>query len=512
MPDPGSIVSETFDYIVVGAGTAGCILAARLAEEPHTRVALLEAGSAGGHPLCVMPLGFGKALSRETLTWQFSSEPQGNLDGRSLNFPRGRMLGGTSAINGMVHTRGFVQDFDDWAARGCDGWSFAEVEKYFGRAEKRLGCAGEMPRLGDTPLIASAFIEACKASVVGQSEVPNVAIRKGKRLSARRAVPKSVRIIKGCRVERVILHGGRATGVEAFHLGQHMKFEARAEVLLCAGSILSPNILFHSGVGDSGVLRENGIDPAHHLPGVGHNLQDHFGVAMAWEARGTRTLNELAQRPLSLVSEAVRWFLTGRGALGRPLAEALCFAETDTMSDRPDVEIILRVMNGTGQEGLSPRPAFSLNAFPLRPESRGQIRPRGNDPCSAPHIDPNYLAAGQDIDASLRAMKLAKRLVESPHMAPFRKSEILPGPGVETDSALLNYLKKSGASASHHVGSCQMGMGDGSVVDSKLRVRGISSLRVVDASVMPTIPAAHPNAIVMMIAEKAGDLIARGEA
>lgn len=516
MNTEGPTLTGTFDYVIVGAGTAGCILAARLAENPGIKVAILEAGTASNPLVTQVPLAFGKAVSSKSLTWQFRTEPEAALDGRQLVFPRGRLLGGTSAINGMVHTRGFPADFDGWAELGCNGWSYAEVEGYFDRAERRLSGRkeGNIPQLGSTPPIATAFIEACASDDQLQyapALPPHVAIQNGRRLSPAHGLQNArgpnLMIFKDCRVDRVLIRDGRAYGVRAMHAKRHVDFNARAEVLLCAGSIQSPNLLFHSGIGDGETLRESEIPVVHHLPGVGRNLQDHFGVTLAWEARNTETINALLRNRFALMKAVVQWTLSGSGPFARPLAEVLLFSATDKTTDHPDVELILRVMNGSSERGLPPTSAFSFTTFPLRPQSRGSLRPSGNAPSSPPIISPNYLSAHADIETSLRAIKLARRLVQTEQMRPFTQNEILPGEGVESDQGLLDYLKRTGSSASHHVGSCRMGNDHDAVVDPELRVKGIASLRVVDGSVMPVLPSAHPNAAVMMIAEKAGDIM-----
>jgi choline dehydrogenase len=506
---PKPPLQATFDYLVVGAGTAGCILAARLSEIPGASVALLEAGTAKAPLLSQLPLGFGKALSDARLTWQFRSEAEAKLGGRHLIFPRGRLLGGSSAINGMVHTRGLADDFDAWAADGCAGWSGAAVEPYFARAERRLFGAGPVPTLGPPPPIAKAFLRASESGVDGAAILPNVAISSGKRVSAVRALPRSVTVFRNCRVERVLLREGRAYGVSARQDQRTVAFEARREVILCAGSFQSPNILFHSGIGDGDTLRENSIPVTHHSPRVGRNLQDHFGVALAWETTRVKSLNSLMKRPAALAVEAFRWAILRRGALARPLAEALLFARTTPEAVDPDVELVLRIVHGSSVGGLHADPSFSINAMPLKPHSRGHVRPRGNDPTNAPVIIPNYLTAKADIDTSLRAIRLARGLVASPELRPFANMEIAPGASVAGDAELLDYLKAHGASAAHHVGTCAMGGDDGAVVDPHLRVNGIQSLRVVDASVMPNLPTAHTNAVTMMIGERAGDLMAR---
>ncbi|WP_425090225.1 GMC family oxidoreductase [Tropicimonas sp. S265A] len=498
----------SFDYVVVGAGTAGCILAASLAERAGTRVALLEAGHKADHMLIRMPLAFGKALKHPDLTWQVQSPVLASLGGRVLGFPRGKVLGGTSAINGMIHTRGTPEDFDDWASEGCTGWSFADVEGCFKRAEQRLGIAGSMPSLADTPAIAAAFAKASAASAPGVATPPQVAIRKGRRMSAARALSKAVTVIRDCRVERVLMRDGRVRAVSARIAGRIRTIEATAEVILCAGSFQTPDILFHSGIGDGAILRAAGIGVAHHLPGVGQNLQDHFGIPLSWEARNTQTLNRLLQSRPRLALEALRWGLAGKGALARPLAEVLFFARSHEDAPRPDIELILRVIHGSGADGVSGQPGFSVNAIPLKPLSRGTVAPGGATPETAPRVDPGYLTANSDVEVSLRAVRLARRVAAAVDMHAFRGPEIAPGSTVEADDALLDYIRSNGTSASHHVGTCKMGQGSDAVVDPLLRVHGVPGLRIADGSIMPTLPGAHPNAAIMMIAEKAGEIIA----
>lgn len=513
MKSDSRVEERAFDYVVVGAGAAGCVVAARLSEDGRARVALLEDGGAGRSPLVAAPLAFGRAVADPRLTWRIETPPQPELDGRVVALPRGRLLGGTSAVNGMIHTRGAQADFDAWAAAGCAGWSHDELRPCFERSERSLAAAedGAMPRLGDAPPLARVFIEAAGAAGLDGAAPPVVSIRNGRRVSSA-AYLRAARgranlsVVTGCRAERVVIENRRATGVEARIGGRAVLFAARREVLLCAGAVHSPHLLFRSGVGDGVTLRAAGLPVVHHLPGVGRNLQDHFGAHVAWASERIDSLNTLLASPLALAGAGLKWALLRRGPLARPLAEAILFADSTGRGGPPDVEVLLRAMDGSAARGVARTSAFSCFVYPLRPQSRGAVAP-GGGPDAAPVVQPNYLSAAEDRATLLRGLRLARRIAAAEPLAGLAEREIAPGAAAQDDRALEAHVRRAGASASHLVGSCRMGVGGDAVVDPALRVRGLEAIRVIDASIMPHIVSAHPNATVLAIGEKGAALV-----
>ncbi len=507
-----------FDYVVVGAGTAGSLLAARLAEDGTARVALIESGGHDRSLMTRIPLGFGKIVHDPALTWPLLSEPVPGLNGRRCRATAGKLVGGTSAINGLLQTRGHPSDYDDWAASGCNGWSHAEVLPFFERAEDALGLGQTIENLAPSPL-AGDFLEACNAAGFsvpdhedrsGQGAVlPRTAIVKGRRVSSGARLRRgsgTPSLFVNHSAERVEISDGRARGVLTRVAEKQVRFAATREVVICAGALRSPMLLFLSGIGEGEVLRKAGISVYHDLPGVGQNLQDHFGVHIAWTSQHTRTLNEILASPPRLAMSALAWLVAQRGALARPLAEGLLFAALGT-SGRPDVEVILRAMDGSEEDGMTATPAISMTTYPLRPESRGRVRPASSDPKADPIFEPGYLSAQMDMDKTIAAIRLARRLAETAPLNRRLVFETRPGSAIEDETALADYIRANGKSASHYAGTCRMGRGRDAVVDPHLKVHGISGLRVADASVMPRLISGHTNAPTQMIAEKCAALM-----
>jgi choline dehydrogenase len=519
---------DAFDYVIVGAGSAGCVLAARLSEDPATRVLLLEAGGATGPRELAIPVAFSRVF-RTACDWAYETEPEPALDGRRLYWPRGKVVGGSSALNAMIYIRGHREDYDRWEKLGNAGWSFSEVLPYFRRAEdqQRGACdyhgAGGPLRVSDLRTVnplSRAFLAAgaelgmpANADFNGPDQLGvglyQVTQRYGRRESAATAYLRPARhrpnlvVRAGAHATRVLLERGRAVGVEYVGGGRRARARAEREVVLCGGSVGSPQLLMLSGVGPADHLRGLGIVVACDLPGVGQNLQDHVAVAVAFECRRPVTLLN-AERGRSLLA----YLLFRRGPLTSNVAEAGAFVSTRPEARVPDLQFHFGpawfVEHGFGNP---PGHGFTLGPTLLRPQSRGSIRLRSADPLAPPAIHANYLTQSADVAPLVAGVRLSRRLAATRAFAEFRGPETLPGAAVTDDAGLAAYLRARAETLYHPVGTCRMGADATAVVDPRLRVRGVEGLRVVDASVMPLIPGGNTNAPTIMIAEKAADLI-----
>lgn len=525
---------ERFDYIIIGGGSAGSVLAYRLTADPKIRVLLLEAGGSERHPYIAAPGGFIRTIDNPQFNWCFHTEPQDGVNGRAILFPRGKVLGGSSAINGHLYVRGQPRDYDIWAQLGNRGWSYDDVLPYFKRSESRLG--GDPGHRGtDGPLhvsdpyerhpLCEAFIEAAEEQGLPRNPDYNgpqqegVAyyqrtIRNGRRWSAAHAFLRpamrraNLTVVTGAVVTGLTVDGKTVTGVSYRHHGQPRLAEARDEVILSAGAVGSPHILQLSGIGPGALLQSLGIAVRHDLPGVGEGFQDHFALRVAQRVRNIETLNERA-RGLRLGFEIGRWLLTGRGVPSMSPAHVAAFARSAPELDTPDLQFVFSPASySEGVIGkLQPFPGMTAGFWQMRPESRGYIRARSSDPFEAPVIQPNYLTADTDCRLVIAGFNWCRRLFASPSLAPYCEEETLPGKDVNSEDEILDYARSRGSTVYHAVSSCRMGQDPMAVVDDRLRLRGMERLRIADASVMPSMPSANTNAATLMIAEKAADLI-----
>ena len=527
---------DIYDYVLVGAGSAGCVLAARLTEDPTTTVLLLEAGGPDTRAEIHIPAAFSK-LFQSDVDWNYRTVPQAHLGGRDLYWPRGKTLGGSSSINAMIYIRGHHSDYDEWAALGCTGWGYADVLPYFRKSEDSSrgasayhGAGGplrvERPRDAHPAMVA--FVAA--AAEAGYPETPDfngpdqegaglydLTQKRGRRHSAAAAFLKpalrrpNLTVWTHAHAHRVVFENApdgrpQAVGVEVERGGEATVARCRREVVLCGGAVNTPQTLMLSGVGPAAHLREMGIDVAADRPGVGQNLQDHLITGLRTRLPGGGSLID-AERLLSVA----RYLLFRRGMLTSNIAEAGLFVSTRPGERAPDVQFHVAPAMFENH-GLVPptEHGFSLGPTLVRPRSRGEIRLASADPAAHPLIDPNYLADPADAASLVAGLRIAREIVRQPALDTFRGPEIDPGAHVQTDADLLAYVRQNSETLYHPVGTCRMGADAASVVDLALRVRGVRGLRVVDASVMPTVPNGNTNAAALMIGEKAADLIRHG--
>jgi choline dehydrogenase-like flavoprotein len=525
------------DYVIVGAGSAGCVLANRLTEDPNVRVVLIEAGGRDWNPLIHIPVGFMKLLDHKTLTWGFRAEPDSGTNGRAIPYPRGRVLGGSSSINGLIYIRGQPEDFDHWAQLGNRGWGWDDVLPFFKRAERWTGNAagihGTEGILTTSPMREQP--EACQAIIDAARELgleyrPDVnhlphgtgdsigwcqQTRSGRRRASAAATylypakkRPNLQIITHALVHHVSFQGKRARSVVYSRNGRVEWVEAAQEVILSAGAVGSPHILQLSGVGDPEVLQKAGIAVHHALPGVGRNFQDHYIARMSCIVRDLETLNERG-RGLSFANELRRYVTHGTGML--TYSASLCAASVKVLpeSATPDVQCVFAPASYKAGliRKLDDRPGITGGPWQMRPLSRGYVLARTPDPGDQPVINPRYLAEDTDQRAMVGGLRFLRRLFAAPALAKHIVEETVPGPDVQTDDELLDYARQNGATVYHASCSCMMGQHAMSVVDDELRVHGLDALRVIDASVMPAVTSTNTNAPTIMIAEKGAALI-----
>ncbi len=525
-----------YDYIVVGAGSAGAVVANRLSADPRHRVLLLEAGPAS-HPWTRIPVGYARLITNPAANWLYSSEPEANTNGRKLPVPRGRLLGGSSAINGLAFVRGQAQDFDTWAQMGNAGWSYESVLPFFKRMEGYEGGGDDRFRGRDGPLrvtnpeprdpLYAALIKA--AGEVGIAHNPDyngarqdgiamsqATIAAGRRMSTARCYLDPIRrrpnlhIETGALVESLVLDGKRCTGVR-YSVGDRSR-EARAahDVVVSGGSINSPQLLELSGIGQPERLRDLGIEVRHALPGVGENLRDHYAPRTRW-AIGTRgiTFNDRG-RGLGLVRQALRYAISGQGLLGMVGAPMRAFVRSRDGLAAPDLLLgWVPMLTEPGPKGprIARQSGVTCYAHPMRPESRGHIHIVSSDPRQPPAINFNFLSSAVDAALTVRAVRIARAIMNAPAMAPLRVTEMAPGTGRDADEEILDWVRSAAETTYHPVGTCKMGSDAMAVVDHRLRVHGIDGLRVADASIMPTLTSGNTNAPSIMIGEKAADMV-----
>ena len=524
-----------YDYVIVGGGSAGCTLAARLSADPSASVCLLEAGGPNMEMLVRMPAGVGTLLKQKSKhNWGFWTEPEPHLDNRRLWWPRGRGLGGSSSINGMIYTRGHPRDYDEWRQLGLTGWGWDDVLPYFRRLERHHrggdlhGAEGPLTISGgesDSPF-HDALIAAGQQA--GYPVTPDfngaeqegfgrydLTISDGKRWSTAAAYLRPVMerpnltVVTSARTTRVIVERGRVVAVEyAVGKARH-RAEVAGEAILCAGAVQSPHILQLSGIGDPARLHAAGITPVHDLPGVGENLQDHLDIIMSWRCQGLTTAYS-ATKGLRQIGVGLQYLFKGTGIGRQQFLESGAFVRSREGLERPDVQIhaVMAIMKDHGKERIR-KDGFSFHLCQLRPESTGRITPASADPFADPLIFANYLASEVDRRVLRECVKIGRDVASQAALDPYRGDEFFPGRQVRTDAEIDAWVRASAETIYHPVGTCKMGAaGDPmAVVDARLRVRGLEGLRVVDASVMPTLVGSNTNAPTIMIAEQAADLI-----
>ncbi|MEM7024414.1 MAG: GMC family oxidoreductase N-terminal domain-containing protein [Pseudomonadota bacterium] len=527
--------------MIVGAGAAGCVLANRLTESGRNEVTVIEAGGSDRRLFIKIPAGFRMTVGDPSLNWGYHTAPGGNVDQRRIEFPRGRVIGGSSSINGHLYVRGQAADYQQWAQLGCRGWSYDDVLPYFMKAETRPG--GDATYRGHQgPLrisdqrelhpLSEAFFTA--ASATGLQPNPDYnsgdqegtclyqqMMRNGRRWSAADAYLRpalkrdGLRLISKAQVEAIQFEGLRAVGV-TYRVGQEQRFaSARKAVILAAGAINSPQLLQISGVGNAVHLQEIGVPVIHHLPGVGEGMRDHYATRLSYRVHGAQTLNERA-RGLPLVAEVLRYLVTRRGLLAMSPAHAGAFLRTRPELATPDIQLFVSPASfeggRSGQDPLEKLPGMTGGCSQLRPESRGWVRATSADPTVAPEIQPNYLEDPIDQRTIIGGMRAVRQIFATSPLAGFCEIETLPGTAVEDDDDLLAYARATGSTIYHPIGSCKMGIDPMAVVDHRLKVAGIEGLRVVDASIMPTMPSGNTYAATIMVAEKGADMIREDDA
>ncbi|MBL6617814.1 MAG: GMC family oxidoreductase N-terminal domain-containing protein [Reyranella sp.] len=539
---------ENFDYVIVGAGSAGSVLAARLSEDANATVCVLEAGPTDWHPFIHIPAGFMYTLVNPRVNWLYKSEPSEWTGGRAIAAPRGKTLGGSSSINGHIYNRGQRLDFDGWAQRGNRGWGYADVLPYFRRTERRMamdGSGGEelfRGREGNLPItdlewrdpICEAFIEGAVQMGIPRNQDYNGArqqgvsyvqriIQNGMRRSAARGYlhpamkRRNLTVRTNAHATEIVLDGKRAVGVRYLKGGRNgtpVDVRARKEVILSGGTVNSPQLLQVSGIGPAPLLKSLGISVKHDLPGVGENLRDHYAPRFVARVKNAETINEKSHG-LKLVNEVLKYAFTRKGILALNPTLIYVFWKSDERVDNYDLQLTFTPASYKEgvQSTLDDFPGMTIASWQQRPDSIGYVRVRSADPFEHPVIQPNYLAAESDRHVLLAGMKLARRLLSSQALSKYYDREEFPGPQAQSDDDLLAAAKQRGTTTFHLMGTCRMAPDTDptAVVDDQLRVRGIDGLRVVDASIIPTMPSANLNASVLMIAEKAADMI-RGRA
>ncbi len=521
------------DFVVIGAGSAGCAIAARLSEDPATRVLLLEAGGEDTNRWIHIPLGFGKTFADPSVNWCYETEPDPGAADRRVFWPRGKVLGGSSSINGMVYIRGQAEDFDHWRQLGNAGWSFDDVLPYFKRSEHQTRGADAWHGAGG-PLsvsdvarhpICEAFIEAALGlgfprnddfNGAGQDGVGyhQTTTQNGKRCSTavgylRPAMRRpNLRVVTGAMTEKILFEGRRATGVAFRREGRLCTAAAAGEVILCGGAVNSPQILMLSGIGPEQHIREFGVPVVHHLPGVGQSLQDHYSAPIKLRCKLPVTVNDVMLSNAKKLKAGLEYYVFHRGPLAMISSPAALFARTRPELASPDVKVSISPFSAERpQDGLHRFSGFTSIAYQLRPESRGEIKLKSPDPFDAPAVHPNYLATETDERTIVAGLKLCRRILATPRMQGFIEAEFQPGPAIESDEELLDYARRRGGTVYHPTSTCKMGIDPLAVVDAELKVHGIEGLRVADASIMPTVVSGNTNAATIMIGEKVADMV-----
>ncbi len=524
-----------YDYIIVGAGSAGGALAARLSENPANKVLLLEAG-AKSHPYSRMPLSFGLLIDNPAANWCYQSEPEPGTANRTIPVPRGKLLGGSSSINGLVWVRGQPLDFDTWAQMGCRGWSWRDVAPVFTRIENFVDGDGRNGRGTSGPLKVStvpdqnplydALFAASKAAGFKLNPDYNsedqegvvktqTSIYKGRRMSVAHcyiepAMKRSpnLHVVTDAMTLRVLLEGKRCVGVEYGKDGKVVQARAR-ETILSAGGVASPQILELSGIGQPELLKQHGIEVKHELKAVGENFRDHINVRIVWKVKDARVSYNHMARGLGAVTQMMKYLATGGGFMSLPSAPLLAFLKTRPELATPDVQMHLvpYSIKDPKTRKLQDFPSMTISCYQLRPESLGSIHIRSADPKAQPAIRFNFLANSIDQQAMVGGFRMMRKIVNAAPMDSYRGEEFSPGPSVNSEEEILTYIRNNSQTAYHPIGTCRMGPGPNTVVDDRLKVHGIEGLRIADASIFPTMPSGNTNAPSIMVGEKAADIL-----
>lgn len=528
-----------FDYVIVGAGSSGCALANGLSADGRHTVLLVEAGGRDNHLNIHIPLFVARLLMDERVTWPFKTEPQTHLNGRQQLWVRGRVIGGSSSINGNLFVRGDPQEYDNWRENGCEGWGYSDMLPIFKRLEHfeggdpairgRGGPVG-VTDLGKFDALSEAFVDACEqhgyrrladyndGSYEGTFPL-QYSTRNGLRSSSAVSYLKpaikrpNLTVLTNATATRVLTDGRRATGIEISYGGKLQAIRARREVALSAGPLKSPQILELSGIGNADIVKQHGIGVVHHLPGVGENLRDHPNVRLTYECAQPITINDVLRNPLLRMKEGLRFMLTRKGMLTICSATAQTNLRADAQAKQPNLVIRLLPVSGkdryarTARYGLDPHPGFTLGITPLQPHSVGALHIRSTDPHEQAAMDPRYLSHEADAQLFLDGMKLARKVAQQPALKAMIVRETRPGLEVADDAAMLDYVRDTVQTSWHMVGTCKMGVDNAAVVDPQLRVHGMAGLRVVDSSICPTIPSSNTNAPSLAIGEKGADLM-----
>ncbi len=522
------------DYVIVGAGSAGCVLANRLSANPNNRVLLLEAGGRDDYFWIHIPVGYLFTINNKRTDWCYSTEPDEGLNGRSLGYPRGRVLGGCSSINGMIYMRGQARDYDHWRDLGNDGWGWQDVLPYFKKSEDHVNGPSEMHGAGgewrvENQRLSWPILDAFRAAAT-ENGIPanddfntgdnygvgyfHVNQKRGRRWSTARGFLKPVldrpnlTVVTDAHATRLEVSDKQIKGIHFRQQGRDCYARADREVLLSAGAVSSPVLMQRSGIGASELLQQHGIETIHELPGVGENLQDHLQVRAAFKVKNTPTLNERSHSLWGRLTMGLEYFLFKRGPLTMSPSQLGGFVKSDPSQQSANLEYHIQPLSCEKLGGELHRfPAFTASVCNLRPKSRGHVHLRSADPLAPPVIKPNYLSHPQDRQVAADALKLTRTICKAPALAPFEPEEFKPGVDIESDEELARAAGDIATTIFHPVGTCKMGDDPMAVVDARLRVHGLTGLRVVDASIMPTITSGNTNSPVVMIAEKAADMI-----
>ena len=525
---------DTYDYIIVGAGSAGAVLASRLSENPRTQVLLVEAGRAS-HPYTRFPISFGLLIDNPAANWRYQSDPEECTGNREIPVPRGKLLGGSSAINGLVWVRGQTLDYDTWAQMGARGWSWQDVAPLFTRIESYekggangRGTAGPL-RVSEVPDQNPLYDALFKAAVAAGFKLnpdynsedqegvvkTQASISRGQRMSVahcylRPAMRRpNLTVVTEAPTRRILLEGKRCVGVAYEHLGREVEARAGREVVLCAGAVATPQLLELSGVGRPEVLKAHGITVHHALPAVGENFRDHLNARIVWRVKDPRVSYNHKARGLGAVNQALRYMATGGGFFSLPSAPMLAFLRTRPELATPDVQmhIVPYSIRDPKRRKLQDFPSMTVACYQLRPESLGSIHIRSADPDASPAIRFNFLTDPIDQRAMVDGFRMMRRIVEAKPMDDLRGEEYSPGRDVKSDDEILGWIRNNSQTAYHPMGTCRMGQGPNTVVDQRLKVHGLEGLRIADASIFPTMPSGNTNAPCIMVGEKAADLI-----